>query len=1021
MEIHEDLNLERTYADETERDYVALLENFPYRPTLYLGLGGTGALAVWSVKTLFLKLVAPQRKEGQIADVADIDPLYSFLAFDTNVSECPPDLGENDEWYHLAVRDLNRFYRGLGATSFFEEWVVKNFPAGSIMAGASGFRNLGRLALMANISQVQRAIDGKRQQILRAAASPKTKNPRPVVFVFSSLSGGTGSGMLLDTCFLIRSLFGEGTDVVGLVAVLDGLPTVPESKRRDIRVNTFCGLKELNAFMDRKAEGVEFGEAIEYPFNVSGQVREPFDECYLVTSQRADGTTSLPTQSHLTSFMARFSFMMSAFSFRDEGLQTPDYNGIMVNHRAELTKKAAGAKTAYCAPGLAQVHFPVEMVANVFALEAAINYIKYQTSGAADAGVEEARDFLVSNKLDYQSTRNRISIDPRSEKSAVLRPNSYDDVIADLLKHGDRYEKRDELLSFGKKVPGPRLQEIEAILGANVNGLVDSIWPDVLNRFSELLVKPESLALGAVDFLEDLSDLIAQERDYLAAESKKRIDRVYDSLEAQWKQIEQVVADVVTDDGLPDRIMDGFRVRTAQALYISFLNEAEQVILEKARNELTREFFTRLLEDLDSLKARTNRLLKEDLPAAIKHISERSRQLQTKLHDQVEGTDPTVENICSLNVMTQAWREAYFAKRGLTPQTILSNLLESGWHPRKLLEEKPPEGKELTRFLGQTIISLVSPLLDRERRWTPMDVLHETEEFRGAEPQEIIAKIYDKALQPQLQTTSMGTLLGGNTYELIFCGGINEDLRDALTRTDAFQGKVLSVANNQEANRINFFCTGLPMAMAGCDSLHDTFEPAYERWASQVQQLSHKEQEYERSLYHCFPKSYQWPSPTRFHHEHEETKVLFSRALCISEMMEPCAADSEKMLSQSKNPKEQRYALFQYGKSQFWIWPFFEPNNPASPIEGKVKRLGPNVLDAYVALMRNDQYKQWATSWVNWFQEKWGATLTGPQAEKGRQDATKTFQARKGTSTDPRWIELWDDFIKIVLDWKEVG
>src|ERR1035438_9989709 len=59
-----------TEAQELPRDHVAMVGTFPFRPTLFLGLGGTGSQAVAKEKELFLKLVLPNLYGDIISDLA---------------------------------------------------------------------------------------------------------------------------------------------------------------------------------------------------------------------------------------------------------------------------------------------------------------------------------------------------------------------------------------------------------------------------------------------------------------------------------------------------------------------------------------------------------------------------------------------------------------------------------------------------------------------------------------------------------------------------------------------------------------------------------------------------------------------------------------------------------------------------------------------------------------------------------------------------------------------------------------
>jgi hypothetical protein len=169
MPLNAALNL-LTETVSSKRDYVRMLGTFPFRPTLFLGLGGTGGQAVSKIKQLYSELVAPQQRAGLAAAAGGIDPLYAFLAFDSNQQERPGNLTANKEWFHLGVGNMNNFYENQGRDQFYEPWVVKDYPEGSIMAGCSGFRNLGRLVLVQNIDTVNQKISNASTQILTAAA-----------------------------------------------------------------------------------------------------------------------------------------------------------------------------------------------------------------------------------------------------------------------------------------------------------------------------------------------------------------------------------------------------------------------------------------------------------------------------------------------------------------------------------------------------------------------------------------------------------------------------------------------------------------------------------------------------------------------------------------------------------------------------------------------------------------------------------------------------------------------------------
>ncbi len=1011
------LDLLGTGAQAQPRDYAALAGTFPYRPTLFVGLGGTGSQAVSKVKKLFLTYVTPQLRARQRADVPDIDKLYSFLAFDTNKGERPqdPPLDENREWFHLGVKDLKRFYAGIGQTAFFQSWVVPNYPANNIMAGASGFRNLGRLAFISNAHVVAQALGQARQQIGAAAAGVRTVNATPIVYVFSSVAGGTGSGTFLDLAFLLREIFG-GCPITGLLGVLGGLPSMPAVKRRETQVNAAAALKELNAFMTRTAEGVKFGERIDYTGGAIGLVTEPFDECYLVSSGRQDSASSLPTQGHVSSFLARWAFMMSAYSFPG-ARNTPDYSGIMVNYANRLTDSAAGARTCYLVPGLAQVHFPVQAVADLFVIESTRAYIRHQTSGHADEGDYEARQFVEKTGLSFRSLRADVSKNPRA-LNADLEARRYDDEVADLFK-GPRTQRRDQILALGRKMGSARLKDVELSLKPNVERLYAQHWATIDSAIASSLVSEKHLGKGALDLLRDLGGTLETERSYLAKEGEKLVDADFEELGRKWRAVETVVDDVLTASGPIDRFLGSFKVGRAQALLVTYLNESEDTVLRKARNELTKALFSRLIDAVGEQTARLQRLLETDLVRADKLLEQREREINTMLFDQTEASDASVENIGSVNVMSQTWREAYLRQYGFTAAQVLSSLLSRDWHPRRLLSLEAPEGKEKGAVLAQSLVDLIEPLYSELATWTPATVLQRTAGVSHEKPTDLVAKVCAKNLQPQMEISAMGSNLGAPPFELVFTAGLDDATKDALEKEGKFGVGVLQTADNQEANRITFSKVTMPVALAGCDLVSDVLEDAYDRWMDDVAKKGKKDQESQHRLFHCFPESHLWPSPTRFSHERDEVTTLFARALAVSEMLEVVAEDLARMQAVAKNPKTPRYALFQHGESQWWIWPFYTPKSPEG-IKGAPIKLGSNVSAAHKALSSQKAWQDMARAWTTWFKEDGWGDLSPSQVHELRGLAVKSFATRKGKTDDPDHRSLWDEIMAAVEDW-EIG
>lgn len=1022
-----DLDLMGLDADERVVDLVTLSKSFPWRPTLFIGLGGTGCITVSKVKELFHELVTPEVKKDLKAKAPDIDNLYSFCAFDTAQQERPSGLNV-DEWEPIVVNNLPAFREGIGRQAFFQDWMIKNYPVNSITTGAGGFRNLGRLAFIANINRINEKLQKKINQIMQAASKLKVQDQKPIVYVFCSVSGGTGSGTLLDLCFLLRNL--SSADISGFVAVMDGLPNIGEAKAKEVKINTFCAIKELDAFMNITRNPVgkyRSGDLLHYPLGVTGKIVEPFDECYLVSPYRSDGAKNLPDQHTLTSFMARFAFMTVAFAFNPEkSEQSPSYAGLMVNYKTHLQTLPKGVAATYLVPGLAQASFPMETVASLITLESALDYLRFQVSGNPDEQEQMAREFLTQQKLDHHSIRNRIKINPQDPSGGILEALSYDDQVKSMLKGKQRYENSQEILELASNMISERLKEIKDVLDSNINTLLKEKVREIRSKVNQLLVDIMYRGVGTLDFLQDLSRVLSIELENMRHFSRQSDER-YQLLEQNWQSIKSIIEDVVTDDGLLDTINDALKIPKAQLLYTDFLNEAETVALDKARNDLTQECLSLLITEVKQLSDRLSRFITEEANVASKKLEEGITKLYTRLFRQTEGQENTVLGINSFNVMSQQWMEEYKRSRGLNASQVLINLMEvetsiggevmMKFHPAKLMELRPPKGAELGIFLAQVIVDLIAPFYEDIRRWSPLDVIERTGSYRGDKPHQIIAGVLSKILKPQMELNLMEARLECPTMKLFFSGGITQKLKTELEQTPEMHSQTLRVAENHEPQRINFFNVTLPVAVAGCDMVALRLHETYLQWLESLQKMDSKRQQDQKELYHCFPGSHQWPSPVRWGEGIDDPEMnMFARAYALSEMHRVSAEDESRM-NKVKKFTEVRYALFQLNKGSLWLWPFFTPHKEDT-IKGKPVSLSSNVFDAWLEFRRKEEHKNNANAWVNWFSDNWMEHYTSPEVKQAKQKAIDSFLERKGRANDPRWIEVLDMVIENVNKWE---
>jgi len=1030
-----DLQLSKEY-NEDDNNYQTLRQNFPYKPTLFLGLGGTGVLAVSQIKALFLKLFSPRNKRGRDANVPDIPSMYKFLAFDTDEGSCPSNLAKNDEWYHLGLEDLNGFYNGLGKNAFFEQWIVKDFADNSIMNGASGFRGIGRLALTYNISTVHGALSKARDQITTSTVDLQSTNP--VIYLIASASGGSGSGMFLDTAFLARSVFENiaGTSVIGIIPVLEGLSELTPEQRKRLMVNTYAAVTELNTFMsmNERNPDINFGNQqdtkawldrsntpweMKYPLDgIRVKLQQPFDECHIISSQMNDGTRSLKTQGALTAFIARTLFMMTAYMFKVNGAATPDYHGVMVNHGADLQERRGGALLTYQVPGMVQVHFPVNRIANLFTVKSAIGYIAYLTSGDKVKGMEMAEGFARAEAINDQRFMDMVKT---TSDGSMFAAETYDENIKDLMKSvKSSYANKDDILSYAKELPDTRAQAITRILGDNVSKIETKYWTRIYEKIKNIMLKPDIRIEGTIAFIDKLKNILETERTKLDVMAERGINNAYNGIERRWSEIRPTVEDVVTDDGIFD--MDSIKLPKARPMYLQFLNDAEMIVVDKVVYSLARAAITKLIERLVDYYDKFNTMYRVTLgKSSLNSLQEREKQLTTLLHREAMGEDTSVENIRSHNVMSQEWRTRYFNENTkFRPENIANNLLQQGHHPIEIIDYKHEPKVSLGVGLAQMILDRISPMMDEERSWRPIDILVKTMHVENENPAKVIATLINQMLKPQLRMSGMRNKLGVEPHPIFFCGGIDRALRDNLANTDELRGMDLQISDNMEQNRLNFFSMTLPVAMAGVDVVTNQLEPAYENWLDDLKQERREVVNNAMRNYYSWPKSSVWPRPTKFSRSADSSKQWFAKALALSEMLDVDEKDMEKMKLVAKNPKTLKYALFQYGKAQFWLWPAFEPwGNDA--IKGKPVKLGSNVKTSLDRLKKDPDMEAHAKAFVEWFEGNWSQRFNSNEASVLKEKAISAFQERKGKSQDRDQIELWDELIDIVKNWEDIG
>ncbi len=539
------------------------------------------------------------------------------------------------------------------------------------------------------------------------------------------------------------------------------------------------------------------------------------------------------------------------------------------------------------------------------------------------------------------------------------------------------------------------------------------------DHIRELLVSEERRTKGALDFMDDLRDLLAEELRALDDEDDRGVRPIFDSLESRWGQLKAGVTDVVTDSGPIDRLIDRIRLEGIRDSYLGFLNEAEEVILRRVRNRLAADLLRELIEHLKRRSEQLRRLCYQVFDAAVEILEKQRRPIVDRLRRQELGQTPDVEFIRSHNVLSQEWRQAFYRdQEAYRPQAVLQHLIARGRHPFTFLEIRPRAGGDLSRELAQTILDGIASLGQRDRQLSIIEVLNAQQGMRGRKPSQQVAAVLARRLSPQLKIARQRSELSLRPDSIVFRGGLDQATRDALTQSSELRNFKFIPAETWESNRINLFAAYLPISLQGCNIVKETFARTYWREEEELRRSRDRDAVlYGLKLFRCFPESRKWPRPENYVSDIEEDARLFARALALSEILDVSDEDRKKMEAKG-GPREKRYALFQLGRQWVWLWPFFEPfsGHTLLPTEGLIK-LGSNVQEAYETFRGERRYVDHAREWDRWFSEHWSEKYLVAELKDRLKGVIASFQERKSRTAEASQRDLWDKLIEVVDEW----
>lgn len=358
------------------------------KPSLIIGLGGTGKLICKLLKGCFQQRYKKEFLDGVTGLPPTVDVLYIEADFGKEREEFQlPELPEVEG----IVAEIPETKFGviqskeyLDQNPEIREWLASPLPIKEVVDGAGQIRQAGRLAFFENRKKDKRIEPQIRDRIkdltgdttLRKAQRKGIKpEPGLDVYIIASLCGGTGSGMLFDIAGIIKAAKSDAR--ITLISLFPKIFTenidVTESVQ-NMYANTYATLKELDHYMRYNAWEVTYGESEKIRVGGSTGQKRLFDYVFFVDIE-GKGGKNLQDRLHISPLLAEF--LYQSLTSLGESLSA---------HRANIDRYSTSAQ--WCASfGLSILSFPLEEV-----LAVCVNRLKKEAVATLSMGEYTSRE-----------------------------------------------------------------------------------------------------------------------------------------------------------------------------------------------------------------------------------------------------------------------------------------------------------------------------------------------------------------------------------------------------------------------------------------------------------------------------------------------------------------------------------------------------------------------------------------------------------------------------------------------------
>ena len=348
-----------------------------------IGIGGTGIAALKSLKKKVCQQLLPDDPDAPF-------PTYShirFIAVDTDTID--PGYGEgklsNSEMFSIQNPELagvlgtekgRNFVRNDPRMSWMDIDTITALHSSEGRCDVRGVRQVGRYHLISRVEELKEKI-----KLACTSAMQAVQNSSLAVYIFAGISGTTGSGCFIDTCYIVRQVMNEnGWAGTGKIMGFFFLPDVVTSKPQVASIreavmynkrNGYAAMKELDYLMNLSLAEDRFYQKYG-SFTIDTQ-EPPVDMCHLISAAKADGTLMKDGFNYCINLAADY-VMSYLIELSDVPEEASDSHGLTlrchlanVNQGTAVLARTHGASRKYHVVGASIAEIPMTQISTYLA------------------------------------------------------------------------------------------------------------------------------------------------------------------------------------------------------------------------------------------------------------------------------------------------------------------------------------------------------------------------------------------------------------------------------------------------------------------------------------------------------------------------------------------------------------------------------------------------------------------------------------------------------------------------------